>query len=210
MNKHALILIGGITQHPYIYKQLHESNFNSEKYRGNIFEFTYDYYLDKRYEWIPFYDKLKRLDKHGDWWQFFWFKSARDNIRNGLQLLIRDLRSQGYIIDVIAHSLGTWIALGSAITIDTLMLFGCPAGGSSKLMRWGVNRELREQREKGQYVISNHIDYVYAGKDFVSNRKPDRKIFNNCQYRLLYNHELDHNLIKYLNFYQSARNHNIY
>lgn len=224
--KKILFLIGGITQNNYILNEYNKvlSNLKDGEYEGyqNVFQIDYEKFMDFRYRNIPFYKFLKNLDKHGDWFQFFSNKKLRTEIRSYVYEFIlhkcKDLNISTMEVDIYAHSLGTWIVLGAGeyflnrLTINKLVLFGSPLGSKSKLVKYFVNREVKEVYDIHNVdfinIKSKELFYIYNKDDFVSTSLPNKKVIkhfedNSDRYLsmpLSIGHNFENYLGKYIDF----------
>lgn len=161
----ALVLIGGITADEYIEHDVTASGFDTTKY-NKVLSVEYDYILDVKYQWVPWYSHLKFLDRHGDWWQFALHPDIRQKVRQRISTLL------GYFhnVDVMAHSLGAWAVLGCDDKVGDVYLFGCPLGEPLWLLRHVVETEL----DKSIKLKADNLFYVYNKHDGVSCRCPKK------------------------------------
>ena len=138
--KKVLLVLGGICPQPYAYDDVVKSSFDHLGY-DEIIQIDYEPFLDKRYEWIPFYNRMRILDKRGDWWQFALHPEVREAIRADVCEKINN-QPVDVQIDIVAHSLGTWVILGCPVKVNKVMLFGCPIGSRSWIVCKNVESEL--------------------------------------------------------------------
>lgn len=118
-------------------------------------------------------DYQKILDKHA-----FAFKSLMDPVR--LVMLPKGWRAEKYVqdelqrlnkiydeVDVISHSLGSWIVLKCKAFIHNLYLVASPIGWIAPLARTFV--QLNVGRPK---VVVDNLFYIYSESDPVSMNPP--------------------------------------
>ena len=202
-SKKTLFLIGGITQHNYILKEYQDViDFKNLQY-DEIVEIDYEEFLDKRYEKIPFYSYFKTLDKHGDWWQFSLNKNLRNKIREYIENEIIPYTIFDNQVDVYSHSLGTWIILGCRLKLNKLVLVASPLGSKSRIVRFTVNNELKNNIN----IEANKIEYMYNNEDFVSSKFPKdfvkEKLRTISKDNIFYaNISKGHNFKKYIEAYK--------
>jgi len=193
-----LIAAGGICSDPYIEDAVYGSKFNHSVYNKIIF-IDYEPFLDKRYGWIPFYRKMRRLDKHGDWWQFAWKEDIRNEIRKHIENIVSQYDPDQ--VDGLFHSLGTWAILGCDISMSKVMLFGSPYGSDSAVIRFRVKRELKKSIPKG--LRCKELIYCFNREDFVSKEEPDIELLKEVSSKIkVLRIGLGHGLTQYLNCYE--------
>lgn len=177
----ALVIYGGIAKNYYAKKELlgiNEIQNNLKNNYDEVIEFGYEIILDNKFRYIPkmVYNHLRLLDKHGDWIQFATCKRTRTELRQGFKQLIEALQEKGYVVDVIAHSLGTWGCLGTPVSVNNLHLFGSPYSSKSFITRNTVRNELKSC----PYLIkAKNLVYVWNKDDFVSGHLPKLDILSN-------------------------------
>jgi hypothetical protein len=164
-----LFILGGICPTPYALDDLVKSKFDQSIY-DKILEIDYEPFLDERYDWIPFYKRMKLVDKHGDWWQFNFRPKVRQAIRDYITWTINKFKEDEFEVHVLAHSLGTWALLGSEVRIEKAFLFGSPMGSRSWIVRNSVNFELKNAFSK---FSCKELFYGYNKHDSVSSKTPN-------------------------------------
>ena len=207
MDKKVLILIGGITQHPYIKSDVDQSNFDKSPY-DVVVQFYYDHILDNRYKKLDCYKYLPFLDKHGDWWQFAFHPATREKIRHHLEVMIKEYQAMNYEIHVLAHSLGSWILCGTDCVVDSVISMGSPISSKSWVVRNIVKQELKSRINDYMHMRCSTMDYMYSKNDFVAGHNPDYtflKNFNSHKLNIWYSTEGDHSAQNYLNWYAKIK-----
>lgn len=191
-----LVVIGGICSKPYAMRDLQKSCFPVSSY-DKIIEFNYEQFLDEKLDWLPFYDKFKLFDKHGDWLQFALCENLRKKIREELAWEINMYDPD--TIDVIAHSLGAWIVLGACgVDWNNAWLAGCPLGAKSWIMRQRVKKEI----EAGLcFLHAKKVYYLWNSRDFVAGSSPQKLLWGKASNWEFLNIGNSHDLLDYLDSY---------
>ncbi len=167
--------------------------------------------------------KNKLLDSIGDIFNFYFGKKKKEQklqrvknlIRKKIQTTIEKLIKEGYSITVHAHSLGTWMLMGTNIKVEKAILMGSPCGINfanaiglhkldsitSKLLRFLIFKELQERINENKYLKTDNLIYLYSTEDFIGSKKLDisyLKIFS--PFVLIFNTYKGHDYKCYLTF----------
>lgn len=165
MRQRCLVLISGVSEEAYLERDLKS---NKELYNqmiklygdGNIFNIDYQPILD-RHALIgkSILDPLRYALTPNGW-------IAEDFIEeflNDLQLHYRE-------IDVISHSMGSWLIYKCDANINKLINLANPIGFFTFFARTAVRMNLHTPR-----INAKELFYIYSEKDLICKNKP-RKI----------------------------------
>ncbi len=166
----ALVVIQGISGYEYAGIELAQSRFPLENYDKRAYvqtEEVFDAYIPKIIRYIPILNTL--FDIAIDFLTFMFKKEARKKACKLVNKHITKLQEDGYVVDVIAHSLGTIIVLASgnkkkSVLVDNFYCYNSPL--SAKL---GIGRLFRNFiKHFGNRFYCNKLEYVYSKNDLLS------------------------------------------
>lgn len=157
MNQQTLITIQGINPDVYLEKELRLSKFNLDRYAGRIVDSNTEAVLDldnKILDLIPGFDRLGDL-------RYFTSKKVQQGCTKAVTDCIAGETKKGHRCDIIAHSLGTCIALNSLVDVDNVYLIGCPLS----IKTWLANWVRATTRKRGLALTCKRMFYVYSPVD---------------------------------------------
>lgn len=190
----VLLVIGGIAKNLYAGKQT-EKLFTRLKKLG-INTDIYDGVIELDTEKVTDQNKWKVLDRV-PWWDqwrdirgFFLETKKRDTVCQWAKKIIRGFNNKNIEIDVVAHSLGSCIAMcagdkkygSKPVCIDFLVLMGSPI--AFKYL-W-IDKYVRSFIKRHSHNLkANGIVNLWSKHDFVSNhfKKPVKKLLSRFQER---------------------------
>jgi hypothetical protein len=188
--KRCLILVGGISDHAYGLDQLCEYKTFYQKMvkkygRQHIYEIDYQ----------------KIMDKYA-----FAFKSLMDPVR--LVMMPKGWRAEKFVekelqryasmydeVDVISHSLGSWILPKCKVILNNLYLIASPLGWFTPTARKFVQLNVWNPK-----VRPKNLYYIYSTKDPISSHPPklDGKWSMKSDHLEIIDTGTSHDLRKYL------------
>ncbi|MCH2079643.1 hypothetical protein [Prochlorococcus sp. ALOHA_ZT_50] len=205
MKKKALVLVQGISnKNNYIEDSLLESDFLLDDYDKWVTAKT-EKALDGLFEKFTFgvTSFIGIVDTFGDPFRYLFSKKHRKAACRAVNSEVKKLTAQGYEVDILAHSLGTIIALTSgtaksAINVNTFYSFGSPLG--STIFPWLFRRHVQK------YIYGINIKtlyYCWNSKDFVSKKPLNQRFVNSLFLHvgkfLDFHISSGHSLLSYLN-----------
>lgn len=171
--KKALVLIQGIHESEYIRNSLDESKYPLKEYdRISVVK------TEEQFDKYSF--DMKFWDKYGDFIKYFLNPFRRRKVVKEATQVIKELSSSGFTVDVMAHSLGSLIALSTKTKIRQLLLFGSPIaffnGWVARICRLTIGRKIRKMDiqsiffcwSKNDLICNNFSEKI---KNFLSKAK---------------------------------------
>jgi len=184
----ALYLVQGVSDGLYIDRAVHEDIFPIHLY-DSVKTCCSEDIFDKG---LSLSKKLSFADRHSDWIRFSCDKNLRKNLRDQITHDINFLYLEHKKVDVLAHSLGTWMMLGTNIYVDNCFLFGSPCGFAGFLSSMIIDKELKSL--KGSGLRSRNLANIYGdwiGMHDLKDWLVDRTTTNYNKFRT---HSRDHQL----------------
>ena len=210
MKKKALVLVQGISNKDnYIKDALLTSDFNLDSYDEWVTAKT-EKALDGLFEKVTFglTSFIGIVDRFGDPIRYLFSEKHRKAACRAVNKEVKKLIDSGYEVDILAHSLGTIIALTSGTTknmiqINNFYSFGSPLGSAffSGLFRRHVQKYI--------YGINiKNMHYCWNRKDIIS-KKPLKQRFVNSLFLYVANFKNykigdGHSLSNYLNAFAAV------
>lgn len=113
--------------------------------------------------------RLEWIDYAVDIWAFFGNKKIYDRVTSKVRKRVEKLQSEGYTVDILAHSLGTMIALHSGAVVNNFFCLASPMGISNTFLRkaihWHYNKSPNKLKSKNTLVLWGTADYVSKSTD---------------------------------------------
>jgi hypothetical protein len=178
MAKKALILIQGISSgNGYLRVRYNDAKLQTQY--DTVKNINTEQFFEMKSNWLL--NSLGRLgDSLNDVWVYYRNTQARKLICKEVRNHIKELQDAGYTVDILAHSLGTVIALCSGpnklknlINVNRLILMGSPLGIGNPIARAFTN--YHTERYSNNFTC-NYIDYLWSSEDFVSKKLIGRTI----------------------------------
>lgn len=155
----VLILVQGINSGIYLKEAVKNSNLDLSVY-DKVIQVKTEKLLDM--SWVS---KLPFIgDKHGDYVQYFLSKSRRKKLSRLVRQLITVLRIKYDVVDVIAHSLGSVIALTSKTSVNNFYSLGSPLSFKNSWLGAFVRYHTKKYLKLD---VTNNFYYAYSPKDIV-------------------------------------------
>jgi hypothetical protein len=127
----------------------------------------------KRYKNNETETKLKFIDYAVDLWAFFIDKDIYDKVTSKVRNAASKYQSQGYEVDIFAHSLGTMISLHSGASVNNFFCLACPLGIGNFFLKSMINWHMGKIKKP---MHSKNTLLVWGTKDLVSKDTDDKVI----------------------------------
>jgi len=160
--KKGLVFITGISDRPYGIEQICQQK---EFWRKIVNKYGREHIHEINYQDI--------MDKYA-----FAFKSLLDPVR--LVMMPKGWRAERFVaqelirlssiyeeLDVITHSLGSWIVLKANVKVHNLYLIASPIGWTLPAGRTFVQLNIGNPR-----IVADNLFYIYSDSDFISKYPP--------------------------------------
>lgn len=166
--KTVAILIGGITDKMYVANDI-QSNPSIKGYFEEHFNEVVELNVNAILDWgvVPF----KPLLKYGDVVRFYVNPVRRRACTDLVERTIKKYQDLGYKVTIVAHSLGTVVAMDSEITVDSVMLCGCPIEFKTMFSRMGARFFLTPPWANPK-LRCHKLTYLWSPADIVSAHEP--------------------------------------
>lgn len=172
----ALIIIQGVNSKPHYLLEGLDPFIEALGYLPtNVHYSCTECVFDKQVNKLPLYFKwlpLEVKDYLSDLWGYFLNSRVKSEINTGLTNTVLRYSRAGYEVDILAHSLGTVIALclGSndrKLDLNTFYCLNSPLGLNSVVGRLWVKLKILLS---GRNIKFKEICSVYGEKDFISSK----------------------------------------
>lgn len=169
----ALVVIQGInSKQGYLYNDV-LTDTRLTKYYDKIIDIPTEKYFDLHKPW-----PLRLIGKWGDSlsdiWEFYTRNDSRIGVCRESREQIQKLQGLGYEVDILAHSLGTVIALccgpnspGNPVLVNRVVLLESPLGIGNLIARM---KTCSHTERYSKNFTAKELYYTWSEEDFVSQK----------------------------------------
>ncbi len=169
----ALVIVQGINNKQGYLRETIAQFPQFKEYYQRIIDIETDKYFDKHMSFLfkPFRSIGRTL---ADVWEFYKNNAARMEVCRETRSQIQNLQALGYEVDIIAHSLGTVIALCcgpnspvNPIKVNRTILMQSPLGIANLIARMKTNSHTERYSKN---FTTKELYYTWSEEDYVSKK----------------------------------------